>query len=499
MTKHNNAYPQSGPGTKSSSYLLLRGSTWYFRYALPSPLQTMLGGAKELKIALGTGLLREAKLKAGKMAAHAYVACMILQQHTELSSIPIATLKKLLKESVLTGNTALFFPADPQNQRKRVQRNCSTPHLLPVPTPCVAPSMPVVSRSGPLLIHALDNYSTEKQRAGAWTQRTIEDFMPKLRFFAEHVGNIAVDELRRDNIRNFKDIVDKLPARYGISKEFRDHTIQDICDGCVPLEKRMTPSSLSKYYGVINSFLIWLQKNYDEVQSGIEKILTIRISEQADLLRNVFSDDDISRIFSSNQYRENSFDQTYRYWLPIIGYYTGMRLEEICQLRTDDISCIDGIHCFDIHGNDGNSVKTKAGWRKVPIHPVIIERLRFLDFLEKQKNKGYIRFFPELQLRSGRYSHYASRWFNGDYLVKIGVKNQLSTGKVFHSFRHTFANACKLSGVDEFKAREILGHEVSSKSITYGRYGKKYPVTILFEDVIQKVGLKDISIYILGK
>jgi integrase len=86
-----------------------------------------------------------------------------------------------------------------------------------------------------------------------------------------------------------------------------------------------------------------------------------------------------------------------------------------------------------------------------------------------------------------------SRWFNENYLVKTGIKNDSKTEKVFHSFRHTFANACKISGVEEYKAREILGHEVSSKSITYGRYGKKYPIDILFTDVIQKINLPDVS------
>jgi integrase len=121
-----------------------------------------------------------------------------------------------------------------------------------------------------------------------------------------------------------------------------------------------------------------------------------------------------------------------------------------------------------------------------------------MDFVEKQRKAGQDRLLSELRRYSDKYSHYASRWFNASYLVKIGVKNNSTSGKVFHSFRHTFANACKLAGVEEYKAREILGHEVASQSITYGRYGKKYPLSVLYEDVIKKINLPDVSRYILG-
>lgn len=495
MTAHSNVYPQSGPGTKSSSYLLLRGSTWYFRYALPSYMQRLLGGTKELKIALGTGALREAKLKAGRLAANAHEVCRVMGQQPGLLSVPVASLRAMLRDAILQRNAMENNPA---------LGNCDQPcplsaELLPmIPIDTSGNLHPLATACGPRLHSVLNAYCTEKQRVGAWTKRTVQDFIPKLQFFVEQLDDIPVNHIRRDHIREFKVIVDKLPARYGISKEFREHTLNDILNDSVPLEKRMTPSSLGKYYGVINSFLLWMHKNYDEVQSGLEKILSIRIAEQADLLRNIFDDNDLRCIFASESYRRDSFAQPYRYWMPIIAYYTGMRIEEICQLRIGDIICADGVHCFDVNGNNGNSVKTQAGWRKIPMHEILVVQLKFLDFVAKQKHEGHVRLFPELQVRSGRYSHYPSRWFNGDYLVKVGVKNEKSTGKVFHSFRHTFANACKLSGVDEFMAREILGHEVSSKSTTYGRYGKKYPVSLLYEDVMKKIHLVDISKYIMA-
>ena len=482
MAKHRKHYPQAGPGTKSPSYLLLRSSTWYFRFALPPGIRKMLGGMRELKMSLGTGQVREAKLKAGKWASNAYEACRYLSN--QRGSTPrVEELKFFMKNAVINGlshfgNTPTPLPILPQGSAKSISST----------------DLPSTERiTSPLLSEAIDAYCAEKERAQAWTPRTVKDFIPKLLFFNEQVGDLFISELNRNQIRHFKDIVDKLPARYGISKEFKEMSLSEIMSGMVPLDKRMTPSSLSKYYGVINSFLLWLQKNYDDIHPGLEKILSIKLAVQVDLLRNVFTDDDIVKIFTSREYRESAFNADYKYWLPLIGYYTGMRIEEICQLYTSDIRQQDSIWYFDISDDGEKCLKTKAAIRKVPIHPLLIERFHFHDFVAKQKNRGVQRLFPELKKHSGRYSHYASRWFNGDYLVKVGVKNETTSGKVFHSFRHTFANACKLSGVGEHMARELLGHEVGKKSITYGRYGKKYPLDVVYREAICKICLKNLA------
>jgi integrase len=502
MTKHRKAYPQIGPGTKSPSYLLLKNGTWYFRYVLPQGIQNMLGGIKELKISLGPGMMREAKSMSGRLAGNIYQACSAFYLHqARLTEFGADRLRTFLKEAVCNGvehstlgtlttsagTGMLATPLRPSTARISPQR-----HTPPVLTP-VVPTL----HTGPNLREAVDAYCSDKERIGAWTERTRKDFTPKLHFFLEQTGNIPVSSLTRDHIRQFKDIIDKLPSRYGVTSEFKNVDIKTIMQGVIPLDKRMTPSSLGKYYGVINSFLIWMETNYENIQSGMEKILTIKINTQADLLRNVFTDTDIKLLFSSQEYKSNSFNAEYKYWIPLIGYYTGMRIEEICQLTVHDIKRDNDIFYFDVNNDDEKTVKTQASLRKIPVHPVLSDKLKFIHFIEEQKAKNHVRLFPTLKPSSGRYSHYVSRWFNENYLVKIGVKSDSETGKVFHSFRHTFANSCKISGVDEYKAREILGHEVSSKSITYGRYGKKYPLDILFTDVIKKINLPDVSTYIL--
>ena len=37
-----------------------------------------------------------------------------------------------------------------------------------------------------------------------------------------------------------------------------------------------------------------------------------------------------------------------RYWVPLIGLFSGMRLNEVCQLDVADIRLIEGVPCFVI-------------------------------------------------------------------------------------------------------------------------------------------------------
>jgi hypothetical protein len=67
------------------------------------------------------------------------------------------------------------------------------------------------------------------------------------------------------------------------------------------------------------------------------------------------------------------------YWIPIILYYCGARVEEIAQLRKGDIVEVDA-PCFRLTMGEGQSIKM-GNTRQFPIHSHLIE-LGFLDFVQ---------------------------------------------------------------------------------------------------------------------
>ena len=145
-----------------------------------------------------------------------------------------------------------------------------------------------------------------------------------------------------------------------------------------------------------------LQGHYDLVEPGA----------------SVFTEDDLQKIFQAPGYNPDNFKQAYKFWVPLIGLYSGMRLEEICQLTIDDIKQIDGTWCFDINNQGDKRIKTNAAKRYVPIHPMLLNELNFLGFVELVKKNGPGRLSPDLKKQSGRYSHYVSRWINGYFYPK---------------------------------------------------------------------------------
>jgi integrase len=165
----------------------------------------------------------------------------------------------------------------------------------------------------------------------------------------------------------------------------------------------------------------------------------------------------------------------------LIGLYTGLRLEEICQLHLEDIRKEGDVWVFDINNKEGRQLKNQSSIRLVPVHPHLIE-LGLLAHVERLKANGEHRLFPELKnSQRGKYGHYVGRWFAA-YLKKCGVKSET---KVFHSFRHTFITHLKHKQVDHFMLQEIDGHSLSGE--TMGRYGKRYTPDILLKEVIEKV------------
>ena len=161
------------------------------------------------------------------------------------------------------------------------------------------------------------------------------------------------------------------------------------------------------------------------------------------------------------------------FWIPLIALYTGARLNEICQLTTEDIITKDGIDCFSINDNAGKRVKTLAGIRVVPIHPTL-KKIGFLQYVEQRRldkhNKNQILFPAFNDNKRDGLSGYFSKWFNRT-LDKVNetISNpddKLQKHHVFHSFRHTVRTEYRNHGTVEERVEILCGWESDTKSLS---------------------------------
>lgn len=192
-----------------------------------------------------------------------------------------------------------------------------------------------------------------------------------------------------------------------------------------------------------------------------------------------FTDDDLKLIF--DPVRLNQLEDPSDIWVPLLGLFTGARLNEICQLKTADIQHMQNYWVLDFHGSgEDNNLKTSASERKIPIHPRLIA-LGFIDYVEAVKAlpKSNGRLFPWLNKYEQGFGDVPSQRFQ-KVLQALGV--WVYRRKVFHSFRHTTQTKLQQAGVDLIVRKHWLGHE--AEDITVNVYGEDTPIKILADSCL---------------
>ncbi|MGY6121297.1 DUF6538 domain-containing protein (plasmid) [Paraburkholderia strydomiana] len=194
-----------------------------------------------------------------------------------------------------------------------------------------------------------------------------------------------------------------------------------------------------------------------------------RISFNLPALQSIFS----SPVYSEHVRPDGGAGEA-AYWLPLLALLTGARLEEMCQLAPDDVfeeTYLDAtgtqhaVPCVRFVHNEerDQGVKNAGSVRRIPLHPILIA-LGFVEYAHSHKGKP--RIFPDLKPNSyGEESGNWSKWF-GKYLR--GPCAVTDNRMVFHSFRHSFKDACRECSISKDLADAIQGHDDGDASSGYG-------------------------------
>ncbi|MGJ3626389.1 hypothetical protein AB5I41_04660 [Sphingomonas sp. MMS24-JH45] len=87
----------------------------------------------------------------------------------------------------------------------------------------------------------------------------------------------------------------------------------------------------------------------------------------------------------------------WRYWIPLLCLFTGMRVGEAAQLRTEDVSQHEsGAWIIDIQHAPEKGQTTKAGQSRASVAHAKLVELGFVAFVEERRaTGGDSRLFPE--------------------------------------------------------------------------------------------------------
>ena len=169
------------------------------------------------------------------------------------------------------------------------------------------------------------------------------------------------------------------------------------------------------------------------------------------------------------------------WWIPVLAYFTGARVEELAQLTVADVREAAGLGWYlDITDmGAGQHLKTGASRRRVPLRDEVLA-LGFLRYVEMTKSSAHVQLFPSLKANAdGSRSAGFTRWF-GRFLrelARVGDKR-----KTLHSFRHGFRELCREAEIDGDVQRALIGHTRRTgkrdANELYG--GEVYPLRPLF-------------------
>lgn len=169
----------------------------------------------------------------------------------------------------------------------------------------------------------------------------------------------------------------------------------------------------------------------------------------------------------------------YQKWGPLIAIYTGARLNEIAQLRLDDIKHEGDFYYFDLNENDDDArLKNEASARRVPIHSKL-KNLGLLEYVNDMRSEGHKRLFPHFPYsKKNGYGRNLGQWFNNVFLPKLEMKTKKL---VFHSFHHTMMTVLGQNDVPDTIIKAIVGHTIAG--VMHEHYFKGYTLKQLSESL----------------
>ncbi|MFZ4539143.1 tyrosine-type recombinase/integrase [Propionivibrio sp.] len=236
--------------------------------------------------------------------------------------------------------------------------------------------------------------------------------------------------------------------------------------------QRLARGTIAKKIGFISTLL---QAGYDAglVPSNVARGLRVPKGKIETLVRRSYSTSELERLMASSlytsRYRPVGGGGEAAAWLPLIALATGARLEEIAQLRVEDL-ILDRQHGPLMRITDegeGQQLKTESSRRIIPIHPQLIDAglLRYADLVREARHDW---LFPELVAdHDGRRGANFGKWFQR-YLRDTSGLGILDPAVVYHSFRHTFKTFCRAASIDEEVSDTLTGHAPTSIGRTYG-------------------------------
>ncbi len=251
------------------------------------------------------------------------------------------------------------------------------------------------------------------------------------------------------------------------------------------LAKGTAPATINKDMGILRAIFSTAEANSKLPSNPFKGWKDLAIPEREE--ESPYSLEELKLIFNSPVFKEGYRPKQGKgeaaFWLPLLGLYTGCRLNEGAQIFTEDVSSEHGIPYFVIKPDSatGRSVKDSKR-RRVPIHPDLV-RMGFLEYVAKMKQEGQVQLFPQLTVTraKGKLGDKWGSWWSSYVRKELGITR---VPQPYHGLRHTFVEHGRTSKMATDLRMLIEGH--TPNTVEFKHYGGSlYPLEPLYEEIVK--------------
>jgi len=384
-------------------------------------------------------------------------------------------------------NLARFISSgETERQRRLISRGEGTFHRSDVRWGHLHPGTPLPNRRFVTLGDLIKQHSANRSEQNLASKSQLKRDA-QYALFKEVIGSTTlIDSIDRQVARTLEAVLFAFPpnATKCLTIDGRRDIIEaerkKIIAGEVRSEQPLMNARTINTYLAAFSKLMTFAENEHLIKENPAKGLRCTIGRQKKSDgRQAFSNSEMKRIFNSPIYVGCQDDgrgyskpgpnrpRNHRFWIPLIGLYSGMRLQEICQLQIRDIGHKDGMHFIDVNDDaEHKSLKTRNATRAVPVHPELI-KIGLLSYVASQRQNGEdAPLFPHLTKASTGYlSDNFSKWF-ANFLDSVAIVDRRKT---FHSFRHGFRDLFRDAGIFDPRILVIGGWAFGGMEEHYGQ------------------------------
>jgi integrase len=336
---------------------------------------------------------------------------------------------------------------------------------FPLQAPAPAPSVDLPASAAPstMLRAHVELFLTQfgqKQRAEA----NKLDTTFTLRLFVGIVGDKPLRSIGTTDMDQWMDAIAHWPPNASKRERYRDLSPREvIVQAKLDRDSAISLRTREKHLDRLRVFMKWAVDRGELDRNPAAALHVMTRQQEDEQSRRAFTTAELNTIFHPAMRENACADTPARWWLPLLALHSGARAQELGQLHTQDVECVEGVWGIHIAARfPGQRLKNAQSKRFVPLHPLLIQAglLDYRSELVEQLGDGPL--FPGLGAKPG---DAVGDWFNRTLLREhCHIETQ-----VFHCFRHTFITAADRANLPESRVARLTGHSQGG-SVLRGHY-----------------------------